>query len=117
MKNFVLALIILISFTDLNAQTQVLNNVLSAKTRGTGAIIKENTVMGYYSFYELDKKDRKTRNYQLSIYDQNLAHYLMGVGDPKDMRVAIENGIALNNTRHVCLNRTTNLIAMNYQKG
>lgn len=27
------------------------------------------------------------------IYDPNLAHYLMGVGDPKDMRVAIENGI------------------------
>lgn len=27
------------------------------------------------------------------IYDKNLPHYLMGVGDPKDMRVAIENGI------------------------
>jgi queuine tRNA-ribosyltransferase len=27
------------------------------------------------------------------FYDPNLPHYLMGVGDPKDMRVAIENGI------------------------
>ncbi|HMS23392.1 MAG TPA: tRNA guanosine(34) transglycosylase Tgt [Candidatus Saccharibacteria bacterium] len=27
------------------------------------------------------------------IYDENKPHYLMGVGDPKDMRVAIENGI------------------------
>ncbi len=27
------------------------------------------------------------------IYDKDKPHYLMGVGDPKDMRVAIENGI------------------------
>ena len=27
------------------------------------------------------------------LYNEDLPHYLMGVGDPKDMRVAIENGI------------------------
>lgn len=55
------------------AQTQTLNNILSATVRGTGAIIKDNTVTGYYSFAELDKKNSKATNYQLSIFDQNLA--------------------------------------------
>jgi hypothetical protein len=58
---------------NLGAQTQTLNNILSATVRGTGAIIKDNTVTGYYSFAELDKKNSKSTNYQLSIYDQNLA--------------------------------------------
>lgn len=31
--------------------------------------------------------------YIKDFYDPNLPHYLMGVGDPKDMRVAIKNGI------------------------
>ena len=73
MKKIIIALSLLFSVFGLQAQKQVLNDVLSAKTRGTGAIIQENTVTGYFSFYQLDKKDRKTRNYQLNIYDQNLA--------------------------------------------
>jgi hypothetical protein len=35
-------------------------------------MLKDNVVTGYYSFYQLDKKDKKTRNYQLNILDQNL---------------------------------------------
>ena len=73
MKKILAALSLLFVVLGLQAQKQVLNDVLSAKTRGTGAIIQENTVTGYFSFYQLDKKDRKTRNYQLNIYDQNLA--------------------------------------------
>ena len=73
MKKIIIALSLLFSVFGLQAQKQVLNDVLNARTRGTGAIIQENTVTGYFSFYQLDKKDRKTRNYQLNIYDQNLA--------------------------------------------
>jgi hypothetical protein len=72
MKKLLLAISLAFTFLGLQAQKQVLNDVLSARTRGTGAIIKDNTVTGYFSFYQLDKKDRKTRNYQLNIYDQNL---------------------------------------------
>ena len=35
----------------------------------------------------------KMLKFMAPIYDDNKPHYLMGVGDPKDMRVAIENGI------------------------
>ncbi|HEX5395222.1 MAG TPA: tRNA-guanine transglycosylase, partial [Candidatus Saccharimonadales bacterium] len=31
--------------------------------------------------------------YLASLYDPGKAHYLMGIGDPKDMRFAIEHGI------------------------
>ena len=64
--------VLLVSCSNLSAQSHVLNNVLVAIQKGTGAIIKDNTVTGYYAFYELDKKDKKTRNYQLNILDQNL---------------------------------------------
>ncbi len=71
-KAFLSGAMMLLSFC-LNAQKQTLNDVLTAKTRGTGAILKDNTVNGYFTFYELDKKDRKTKSYQLNIFDQNLA--------------------------------------------
>jgi hypothetical protein len=71
-KKPLLVLVMVLSFLGLNAQKQVLNDVLQAKTKGTGVIIKDNTVTGYFSFYELEKKDKKTKNYQLNIYDQNL---------------------------------------------
>lgn len=35
----------------------------------------------------------KMLKFMAPIYDKDKPHYLMGVGDPKDMRVAIENGI------------------------
>ncbi len=73
MKKTVLALGFILFCLGLTAQKQVLNDVLKAKSRGTGAIIKDNAVTGYFSFFQLDKKDKKTRNYQLNIYDQNLS--------------------------------------------
>jgi hypothetical protein len=72
MKKSTFLLAFCLIMQSLVAQKQVLNDVLQAKTRGTGAILKDNVVTGYYSFYQLDKKDKKTRNYQLNILDQNL---------------------------------------------
>ncbi len=73
MKKVLLACLLFSTMHHLGAQTQTLNNILSATVRGTGAIIKDNSVTGYYSFAELDKKNSKSTNYQLSIFDQNLA--------------------------------------------
>jgi hypothetical protein len=73
MKKIVLLFSLAVMCLGVQAQKQVLDNVLKAAPRGTGAIIKDNNTTGYYSFYQLDKKDKKTRNYQLNIYDQNLS--------------------------------------------
>ena len=55
------------------AQTHTIGDVLNAKSRGTGPIVKDNSVAGYYTFFELDKKDSRNSNYQLNILDQNLS--------------------------------------------
>lgn len=46
--------------------------VLKMSLRNSGEILQDNQVKGYYFFYNLEKKDRKTNNYLLSVYDENL---------------------------------------------
>ena len=46
--------------------------VLKMSLRNSGSILQDNQVKGYYFFYNLEKKDRKTNNYLLSVYDENL---------------------------------------------
>jgi hypothetical protein len=70
--NFLLLVFCLVANT-VWSQKHSLDNVLNAKARGMGAIMKNNTVSGYFSFCELDKNDKKSKNYQLSILDQNLS--------------------------------------------
>lgn len=72
-KLMLLSAFVFLYFQAVDAQKYTLDNVLTAKSRGTGAIIKDNTVTGYYSFYELEKKEKKTKTYQLNILDQNLS--------------------------------------------
>jgi len=57
---------------QLNAQTQTLENVLTAKISGTGPIINEG-INGYYTLYELAKKTKGKSDFQLSVFDQNLS--------------------------------------------
>jgi hypothetical protein len=71
MQKILFAFCALLLSTVAMAQNQTLNEVLKARQKGTGAIIKDNTVTGYFSFYELGKSKGK-RNYQLNIMDQNL---------------------------------------------
>lgn len=70
----VLLILILSSgaLTCLYAQTLTRTNVVRVTLRGSGAIFQEGQVKGYYSFYDLEKKDKKNNNYQLSVYDENL---------------------------------------------
>jgi len=54
------------------AQNKTLSDVLSINLRSLGPILENNAVKGYYMFYKVDKKDRKTNNYLLKILDQDL---------------------------------------------
>lgn len=46
--------------------------VLKMSLRNSGEILQDNQVKGYYFFYNQEKKDRKTNNYLLTVYDENL---------------------------------------------
>lgn len=48
------------------------SGVLRMRLRNTGPIVHEGQVKGYYYFYNLERKDSKNNNYQLSVYDENL---------------------------------------------
>lgn len=54
------------------AQTVVRNNIVKAALRNTGSITEQGKVKGYYSFYDIEKKDSRNNNYQLVIFDENL---------------------------------------------
>lgn len=74
MKKLFLALMMTIwgvSQSPLVAQTYDLNNIKKAYKRGSGAIVKNNQVNGYYFFYLIEKVDKKTNLYKLIITDNN----------------------------------------------
>ncbi|MCP4123544.1 MAG: hypothetical protein GY751_17475 [Bacteroidetes bacterium] len=75
MKQVVVLLSALAMFlisTDVSAQKLDLDDVGVAYLRNSGAIVDDNAVKGYYYFYEVDKVDRKTREYVVRVLDQNL---------------------------------------------
>ena len=71
-ENFLALLIVCFSLSNsfLFAQTYSLENIKKDYTRGSGPIVKNNQVSGYYFFNFIDKKDKKTNNYRLSITDR-----------------------------------------------
>ncbi|MBL0742976.1 DUF6770 family protein [Chryseolinea lacunae] len=56
------------------ATAQTLSKTVTGdvKVRNTGAILQNGQVKGYYTFYNLEKQDRKNNNYMLSVTDENL---------------------------------------------
>jgi hypothetical protein len=54
------------------AQKHSLEDVISARLSGNGAIFKDNVVTGYFAFYQYGKKSGGKKSYQLNILDQNL---------------------------------------------
>jgi hypothetical protein len=63
-------LILCVHFTY--AQSLSIDNVKSISLRSSAAIKEGTDVKGYYFFYVSDKVDRKTNEYTLQIYDNNL---------------------------------------------
>lgn len=53
-------------------QERTLDNVLRTKSRGGGVVMKSDAIAGYYSFYEVDKIDSKTRAFRMALLDNNL---------------------------------------------
>ncbi len=70
--NGLLAGLLALLSLNLSAQTQTLENVLTAKISSTGPIINEG-INGYYTLYELSKKTKGKSDFQLSVFDQNLS--------------------------------------------
>jgi hypothetical protein len=71
-RRFLILLLLLAPLVQITAQTLSRANVAKVTLRGSGSIIQDGQVKGYYSFYDLEKKDKKNNNYQLSVYDENL---------------------------------------------
>lgn len=64
--------LLFLSSTTVIAQNSSLENVKRFRLRSSGAIINDGVVQGYYFFYKMDRKSRKTNVYGLQILDQNL---------------------------------------------
>lgn len=73
MKHFYIFLVVIFCCTQI-AQSQSISKtgVLQIRLRSSGSILQNQQVKGYYTFYTLEKKDRKNNNYMLSVMDENL---------------------------------------------
>lgn len=71
LRTSIMTLAIMASITSL-AQEKVISQVLRSKARGSGPIMKTNELAGYYSFYEVDKVDGKTRSFRMALMDNSL---------------------------------------------
>lgn len=72
MKRNVFLLVLVLWMHQLSGQSITKTDVTEVKIRNAGPVINNNRVTGYYSFYNVEKKDRKNNNYLLSITDENL---------------------------------------------
>ncbi|MFN8154297.1 MAG: DUF6770 family protein [Bacteroidia bacterium] len=54
------------------AQTRDFTNLISYRRSGSGPILENDNLKGYYAFYMYDKADKKNDAYQLQLMDDNL---------------------------------------------
>ena len=70
------------------AQSLSIDNVKSISLRSSAAIKEGTDVKGYYFFYVSDKVDRKTNEYTLRIFDNNLKSLKdIKFQDSKDVKI------------------------------
>lgn len=73
MKKWMLGLMaFLLLACSANAQKLQIQNIKKSAQRASGAIKEGAEVKGYYFFYVNDKVDKKTNEYSLQIFDNNL---------------------------------------------
>lgn len=73
MKRTLLAVLASISLlAGATAQSKHIENVVKAKGLGAGVIRKNGELAGYYSFFEVDKVNRKERAYTVALLDNDL---------------------------------------------
>ena len=69
---FSLSLLCLFLYTPIFAQDQSWSEVMAINLKNIGPIYENEAVKGYYMFYEVEKKNRKTKRYLLQFLDNNL---------------------------------------------
>ena len=72
-KRALLAALLTLSAAAVSAQTQTLDGLQQMRRSTLSPIFAGNEVKGYVVFTRGDKADRKNDNYQLDLYDQDLA--------------------------------------------
>lgn len=72
MQLFMMTLLFAGIFGDAFSQNREITGVKSASLNNFGEIIEGKEVKGYYSFYAIDKVDKRNNSYVLSILDPNL---------------------------------------------
>ena len=63
---------LMLSSVAVFGQNQTLEDVGRNSLRNSGTIVDGNFIKGYYFFYYSEKVNRKTANYQIVIFDENL---------------------------------------------
>ncbi|HEX3384021.1 MAG TPA: DUF6770 family protein, partial [Mucilaginibacter sp.] len=85
-SKFLFFVLILFSFKGLAQDaSKVFDGVKNITVRNVGVIKKNNTLQGYFNFYQFDKVDRKTLLFRLNLLDASLNN--LGTKDiegPKD---------------------------------
>jgi len=85
-------ILLFLSTPTVTAQTASLENVKRIRLRSSGSIINDGVIQGYYFFYKMDRKNRKTNVYGLQILDQNLEKVaLKKIEGPKHL--VLEEGV------------------------
>lgn len=72
MKKIICFAILLTSVMSSYAQSYEFTNVKRYTSRGSGEIVKDGAIQGYYSLYPLEKVDKKNVSFALNILDENL---------------------------------------------
>lgn len=64
-RRSILALAILVSVAS-HAQEATIENVLRSRSRGSGTIMKNNELAGYWNFYQVDREDSKNNSFRMA---------------------------------------------------
>lgn len=67
-----LAVIAILLTTSVNAQQATVSNVLNLRAlKSRGTVVENDKLVGYFLFYFKEKKDKKTSDYEIELYDNN----------------------------------------------
>ncbi len=69
---FAIVVLMLLQLTSLAQDNVLIGNVKIANPRSLKPILENNEIRGYFFFYISDKVDKKTNEYTIQIYDENL---------------------------------------------
>lgn len=72
MKKLLLAFAMFLITLQINAQSALVEDVLSLRQQNTGFIIGAEGLAGYYSFYKFDKVSKAENSYILMLHDNSL---------------------------------------------